>query len=395
MRFVAIDGATLHVEASLIPGRPVVVFVNPLGGDLRIWDDVVDAMTPARVGVLRYDLRGQGLSDLGATPLRIEDHVADLEAALGKLGIARAAFCGLSAGGMVVLGLARKRPDLVGGLVLCGAAQRVGQTDDWNAGIAAIEKGGVRAIAESVLQLWFSPAAYRDNGPAVALCRNMLARSPADGYIATAAALRDADLSDAARAVAAPILCLVGECDRATPPDLVQAFSAMIPGGRFETIPGAGHLICLEAPEVLAACIIGLVDEAFPPHESVGEDRYALGMAVRRRVLGDTHVDAAERNKTAFDAGYQRFITEGAWGSVWSRPGLSPRERSMITLALLAALGHENEVAMHTRATRNTGATPGDIGEALLHVAVYAGVPAANRAFQVVKRTLKAMEDEQ
>ena len=394
MRFVRSGDATLHVEANLVPDRPVVVFVNPLGADLRIWDDVVEALARARLGALRYDLRGQGLSDLAATPHRIEDHVADLEAALTSLDVARAAICGLSFGGMIALGLARKRPDLVAGLILCCTAPRVGTAESWDAGVAAIERGGVGAIAEQVLQLWFSPAAYRENSPALALCRNMLARTPSDGYAATSAALREADLEDAARALATPTLCLAGERDRATPPDRVRALSAMIPGAQFAAIPGAGHLLCMEAPEAVADHIVCFVDEIYASRESGGEDRFARGMAVRRRVLGDAHVDAAERNKTALDADFQRFIAEGAWGSVWSRPGLTLRERSIITIALLAALGHEGEVAMHARATRNTGATPADVAEALLHVAVYAGVPAANRAFHTVKKTFKAMEEE-
>ena len=118
--------------------------------------------------------------------------------------------------------------------------------------------------------------------------------------------------------------------------------------------------------------------------------RYALGMETRRAVLGDSHVDSAEAQKTDFDADFQAFITEGAWGSVWSRPGLTRRERSMITLALLAALGHDEEVAMHARASLNTGASAEDLKEALLHVAVYAGVPAANRGFKIVKQALEA-----
>lgn len=115
---------------------------------------------------------------------------------------------------------------------------------------------------------------------------------------------------------------------------------------------------------------------------------YDRGMATRRSVLGNAHVDNASAKMTAFDADFQSFITEGAWGSVWSRPGLTKRERSMITLALLAALGHDEEVAMHVRATQNTGASPEDIKEALLHVAVYAGVPAANRAFRIAREEL-------
>ncbi|MFC7395736.1 4-carboxymuconolactone decarboxylase [Chelatococcus sp. GCM10030263] len=117
-------------------------------------------------------------------------------------------------------------------------------------------------------------------------------------------------------------------------------------------------------------------------------DRFAIGTATRRAVLGDAHVDRAAGRTTDFDAPFQAFITEGAWGSVWSRPGLTKRERSMITIALLAALGHDEELAMHLRATVNTGASPADIQEALLHVAVYAGVPAANRAFKIAKDVL-------
>jgi 4-carboxymuconolactone decarboxylase len=113
---------------------------------------------------------------------------------------------------------------------------------------------------------------------------------------------------------------------------------------------------------------------------------YREGMMTRRAVLGDAHVDRAEAGKSEFDAPFQDMITEGAWGHVWSRPNLSKRERSMITIALLAALGHDDELAMHIRATANTGATREDIREALLHVAIYAGVPAANRAIKIAKQ---------
>jgi len=118
------------------------------------------------------------------------------------------------------------------------------------------------------------------------------------------------------------------------------------------------------------------------------DSKFRTGMATRRAVLGDQHVDRAERGKNGFDDDFQTFITEGAWGGVWSRPGLTRRERSMLTIALLAAGGHDEEVAMHVRATANTGASADDIKEALLHVAVYAGVPAANRAFRIAKEEL-------
>nr|WP_306267321.1 4-carboxymuconolactone decarboxylase [Pararhizobium sp. IMCC3301] len=124
----------------------------------------------------------------------------------------------------------------------------------------------------------------------------------------------------------------------------------------------------------------------------MASSRYETGMKTRRAVLGDAHVARAEAGKTAFDAPFQDLITEAAWGHVWSRPQWSTRERSVVTIALLAALGHDEEVAMHVRATANTGASREDVCEALLHVAIYAGVPAANRAIKIAKQTFASMD---
>jgi 4-carboxymuconolactone decarboxylase len=121
-------------------------------------------------------------------------------------------------------------------------------------------------------------------------------------------------------------------------------------------------------------------------------ERFEQGMKTRRSVLGDAHVDQAQTVTTGFDQPFQQLITEAAWGTVWSGTHWTKRERSMVTIALLAALGQEEELAMHVRATANTGATDADIREALLHVAIYAGVPAANHAFKVAKLALASMK---
>ena len=118
------------------------------------------------------------------------------------------------------------------------------------------------------------------------------------------------------------------------------------------------------------------------------------GMATRREVLGNTHVDKAERNKTSFDEPFQAMITESAWGHVWSSDGFTKRERSIVTIALLAGLGHYEELEMHIRATANTGATPDDIREALMHVAIYAGVPNANHAIKIAKKVFQEMGED-
>ncbi len=123
------------------------------------------------------------------------------------------------------------------------------------------------------------------------------------------------------------------------------------------------------------------------------DDAYASGMATRTRVLGRDHVARAEAATTAFDARFQRLITEAAWGHVWSDGTFTPRERSIVTIALLAALGHTEELKMHVRATKATGASEADIAEALMHVAIYAGVPAANHAIKAAKATLAEMAE--
>tara|TARA_B110000977_G_C10993565_1_gene460908 strand:- start:290 stop:670 length:381 start_codon:yes stop_codon:yes gene_type:complete len=119
--------------------------------------------------------------------------------------------------------------------------------------------------------------------------------------------------------------------------------------------------------------------------------RFELGMITRRAVLGDAHVDRAEANKSAFDAPFQSMITEGAWGTLWSDDSIAHRERSMLTLALLAATGNFEEIPMHIRATANTGASPQDVLQAFMHVAVYAGVPKANHAIKLAKQTYAEM----
>ena len=126
----------------------------------------------------------------------------------------------------------------------------------------------------------------------------------------------------------------------------------------------------------------------------MSENRFDQGMAMRKSVLGAEHVARAEANKTDFDADFQRIITEGAWGTIWTRPGIDKKTRHLLTLAIIAALGKHDELAMHIRATRNTGVTQEEVREVFLQVLIYAGAPAANSAFGIAKRVYKELESE-
>ncbi|MGK9167256.1 3-oxoadipate enol-lactonase [Inquilinus limosus] len=258
MDAVKANGIVLHVKDRGPRDAPALVLINSVGTDFRIWDAVVPQFPEYRT--LRYDKRGHGLSASGGGD-SIETHAADLAALLDARGIGRATVVGLSIGGMIALGLTARRPDLVERLVLCDTAHRIGTAEAWQARIEAVTSGGVASIAEATMERWFS-ADFRAREPdLVAIARNMLSRTPADGYLRACAALRDGDLTAVARAVTVPTLCLCGTEDPATPPALVQSLAALIPGARYQDIPGAGHIPCIEAPEVLAQLIRGFIEE--------------------------------------------------------------------------------------------------------------------------------------
>jgi 3-oxoadipate enol-lactonase/4-carboxymuconolactone decarboxylase len=391
VKFARIGNVTLHYQLHGLPAdKPVVVFSNSLGTDLRIWDGVIEQLRP-HFTILAYDKRGHGLSTATPAPYSIADHADDLAGLLDHVGVKSAVICGLSVGGIIAQALYARRPDLVSGLILCDTAPKVGTAETWNARIEAIRRNGLASITDAVMERWFTAAFRSLDNPAYAGYRAMFERQPVEGYCGTCDALREADLTAAAGRIKVPVLCVVGDQDLSTPAELVKAMADAIPGADYVEIAGSGHIPCVEQPDRLASLVIGfgarVAALSGPP-----ASRLETGMAVRRQVLGDAHVDRAEASKTDLDLPFQTLITEMAWGSVWSRPGWSKRERSMVTIALLAALGHDEEVAMHVRATANTGASRSDITEAMLHVAVYAGVPAANHAIKIVKQVFDEMD---
>jgi 3-oxoadipate enol-lactonase len=258
---LSVNGVALHFADTGPPDRPSLVFANSLGTDFRIWDGVI-AHLGAGFRTFRYDKRGHGLSDIGRTPYTIEDHVTDLAGLLDARQITGAIICGLSVGGQIALGLAARRPDLVRALILSDTAHRIGPPEIWDTRIAAVELGGLASIANAVLERWFTEPYRRDQPAALGVWRNMLVRTPAAGYAATCAALRGADLTEAARGIQIPTLCLCGDQDLATPPDLVKSLAALVPGARFQLIAAAGHLPGIEQPQRVADRIRAFVQES-------------------------------------------------------------------------------------------------------------------------------------
>lgn len=259
MAFANINGTVLHHEfLTEDEDAPVVVFINSLGTDFRIWLPLIDELT-ADWSILLYDKRGHGLSDRGKTPYTIQDHADDLIGLCRHVGIKKAVFCGLSVGGLIVQSLYLKKPELVRKIVLSNTAHKIGTPEIWNPRIDAVERGGIESVADGVLERWFTPDFRERRRAELAGYRNMLVRQDATGYAETCRAIRDADFTATVSGIRAPVLAISGDQDGSTPPDLVKSTAGMISGARFEVLPSCGHIPCVEQPGKLAALLTAFI----------------------------------------------------------------------------------------------------------------------------------------
>jgi len=259
MHAIAVNGVTLNYRLEGSEGAPVLVFSNSLGTDYRIWHRLIPHLPPG-LRILRYDKRGHGLSDYPPQPWGMADHVADLAGLMDALELRDAVVCGLSVGGIIAQGLAAERPDLAAAIILCDTAAKIGTPDMWDERIAAVRQGGIAALADAILERWLT-AEFRTRAPDFPLWRNMLLRSPAEGYIGTCAAIRDTDLVESTSRLRLPCLAVAGSEDGSTPPDLVRETASLIPGSRFEVIRGAGHIPGVERAETLGRLITGFLQD--------------------------------------------------------------------------------------------------------------------------------------
>ncbi len=382
--FIQIGDGALHAQAEGPETAPAVLLMHSLGTTLHIWDPQAAALARRGFRVIRFDLRGHGLSEAIRGPYSMAQLARDGIALLDALGVREAHVGGVSIGGRIALEIAARAPERVLSLLPCDTALAFGPAESWAQRMAAVEAGGLAAVADATMERWVLD---RSLASSKGLRRMLLATDPA-GWLGCAAALRDCRAEDVAGRIACPATVIVGERDPATPPADAQAIHAAIPGSRLVVVAEAAHIPNFEREHAFTAAVLGHLRSA----TALAENPAVAGMQVRRRILGDAHVDRSEAAMTALDAPFREFILEGVWGRVWTRPGLSHRDRSLLCLGMLAALGHQEEFRLHVRATRNTGVTPEEIAEVLLQVAAYGGVPTANTALRIAKETLKEME---
>lgn len=252
MRIADLGDIKLHYRIDGNPEGHPVVFANSLGTDLRLWDQVLPLL-PKGLKYIRYDKRGHGLSELTPSPYSMGALVRDVERLMDHLQVKDALFVGLSIGGMIAQGLAVKRMDLVRAMVLSNTGAKIGQPAMWDERIAAVRAGGIEALADAIMERWFS-APFRKTEEFHAW-RNMLVRQPAEGYVGCSAAISGTDFYTPTSGLRLPTLGIAGSDDGSTPPDLVRETVDLIPGSQFHLIRKAGHLPCVEQPEEYAAVL--------------------------------------------------------------------------------------------------------------------------------------------
>jgi len=325
MPFARGEGARLYWRLDGDPAQPPILLLGSIGADMSLWDRLTPLLTP-RYRVLRMDARGHGASDAPDGDEDLETLVDDALAVMDAAGVARAAVCGLSLGGMVAMALALKAPGRVSSLICACTSPRM---------------------------------------------------DPGGGFIG-------ADLEDRLGGIAAPTLVLCGARDvRAPFAGHGERLLAAIPGARIATLD-TGHLACLEDPSGFADRVIGFLrDVADGGAVRAAEDTlFEAGLVNRREMLGDDWVDRSLAARTPFNADFQAMITRYAWREIWGRPGLDHRTRRLLVVATTAALGRWEEFRLHVRAGLTRGGfTQEELKEVLMQTAIYAGVPAANTAF--------------
>ena len=308
--------------------------------------------------------------------------VADVQEQRGDTGTPFA-YAGVSVGGAVGLVLMLDHPDRVTAAALICTGARIGDVGTWADRIGRVTTSGTAVLVSVTAERWFAHGFFEREPDRGAALLHALHVANDRGYVQVCEALARFDVRDRLTEIGQPVLAIAGKEDQVTPPDQLRELATVVRAGRLVVLENTAHLAPAERPAEVAA----LLREHFLGEESSGgAPTYDSGLAVRREVLGDEHVDRALAGATELTSDFQELITTYAWGGIWTRPGLDRRSRSIVTLTALVSGGHHEELALHLRAARRNGLTWDEIKEVLLQTAIYCGVPAANTAFRIAQQ---------
>ena len=370
-----------NYKLSGTPNSPVLVFSNSLGTDMSMWEEVIPYLLPY-FQILQYDTRGLGKSQITTQPYTIKLLGQDVIDLLDTLNIEKAHFCGLSMGGLIGQWLAIHHSERFPKIILSNTAAKIGNAEGWNSRIETIQKSGLEFIAAATMERWFTADFIAKNEKRVDETHQMFIAIDVLGYSNCCEAIRDADFTEDLHKIKSKILVIAGNEDAVTTIEDAEFLINKIPESAI-SILSARHLSSTELPEKFATVLIEFI---------VGESTFEKGMHVRRTVLGNAHVDKASQNVNEFNGEFQEFISNYAWGEIWTRPGISKHNRSLITIAMLVALNRKAELQMHIKAAFNNGVSKAEIKEVLMQSAIYCGLPAANDAIHTAEDVFKEMK---
>jgi 3-oxoadipate enol-lactonase/4-carboxymuconolactone decarboxylase len=380
MPFVTTDGVRHYYRLTGSEGRRIVMLSHSLGLDHGMWDPQAGDLE-RHFRVLRYDLRGHGASDAPPGEYSIELLARDALAIADAVGAPAFAFCGLSIGGMIGQYLGAHAPGRLTHLVLANTTSRMADASQMETRRKTVLAEGMAAVSDAALRRFFSASSVDADAPHVASARRTLLATSPVGYAGCCAAVRDLDHGALLDRIQVPTLVISGDRDESMPWDgHGRVLSTAIAGAQVVRLPAA-HVSNLERPRSFTAA---LFDFLLPKSEGTVAD----GMPLRRATLGDAHVDRSVAGATDFTREFQDLITRFAWGTIWTRPGLEPRMRRLLVIAVTAAMGRWEEFRLHVRTGLEHELEPCDVKEVLLQVAVYAGVPAANTGFQIASEEI-------
>lgn len=390
MTVPAIAGVQLGGCADL----PLLVCGPSLGTSATaLWSATADLLSN-QFHVIAWDLPGHGhntaVSGSAFTMSELADGVlAFVDDVLTERGEPAASFvyAGDSVGGAVGQQLMLDHPDRIRAAVLACSVPRFADAAMWRERAEKVRTSGTPVMVEGSAGRWFGPGFLERQPASAAALLHSLQDADRFGYAAVCEALADFDVRPELRRITAPVVAIAGAYDEAAPVAAVAALAHGVANGRLVVLERVGHQAPVEAPEETARAIREVA--GIPVASSTIADRVGAGRTVRRAVLGDSHVDNATAATTDLTRDFQEFITDYAWGGVWTRPGLGRRERSIAVLTALVARGHHEELALHVRAALTNGLTVDELKEVLLQSAIYCGVPDANTAFRIAQRVLE------
>ncbi len=363
------------------PNSPVLVFSNSLGSDMGMWDELIPYLLPY-FRVLQYDTRGHGGSEALEGEYTIAQLGEDVINLLDDLNIRKVYYCGLSMGGLIGQWLGIHRPERLHKLIISNTDSKIGSDERWNDRIKTISTEGMGAIIEATLDKWFTDTFRKENPKRVNETKTVFLANDPIGYSGCCAAIRDADFREDINRISLDTLVITGDEDEVTDVAAAEIMKETIPNAQLKVFH-ARHLASTELPKEFAQTLIDFI---------VGKGTFERGMHVRRTVLGDAHVDRSIANKNEFNSDFQEFISNYAWGEIWTRPGLAKHSRSLITLAMLIPLNRKAEFKMHVRAAFNNGVSKDEIKEVCMQSGIYVGLPAANEAIHSAEEVFKEME---